>query len=99
MDPAGIDRPDRDDAPRREISGDVGVARKALAAARAELDLAVAALPDVGGDEAMATPALLALLIGAVRAKEHLGDLDAVEAEESGGGTMPITTFSGRMHA
>ena len=38
---------------------------------------AVAALPDIDGDEAMATPSLLLLLFGAVRAKEQLSDLEA----------------------
>jgi len=40
--------------------------------------VALAALPDVDGDEAMATPALLLLLLGAVKAKEHLSTLEAL---------------------
>jgi|SRR4051812_17187998 hypothetical protein len=97
MDPVGIDSLERKQKPGRNVAADVSTARKALEEARAELDLAVASLPDVGGNEAMATPALLSLLIGAVTAKEHLGDLEALQARESGGGSMPIMTMTGRI--
>ena len=53
------------------------MARETLHNARSALDSAVAALPDIDGDEAMATPSLLLLLFGAVRAKEQLSDLEA----------------------
>jgi hypothetical protein len=59
------------------VKTEVAVAREALRNARSALDSAVAALPDVDGDEAMATPTLLLLLFGAVKAKEHLSDLEA----------------------
>jgi len=53
----------------------VGAARRMLVNARSRLDSAVAGLPD--GDEAMASPELLLLLDGAVRAKERLSELEA----------------------
>ena len=59
------------------MAAEVAVARETLRDARSALDTAVAALPDVDGDEAMATPTLLLLLFGAVRAKKHLSDLEA----------------------
>jgi hypothetical protein len=74
MDPGGIDLLN---GPRRDVAAEVTLARETLRNARSALDLAVAALPDVDGDEAMATPALLLLLLGAVRAKEHLNALEA----------------------
>jgi hypothetical protein len=76
MDPGGIDRPSQSGR-RRDVAAAVEVARETLRSARSALDSAVAALPDVDGDEAMATPTLLLLLFGAVRAKEHLSDLEA----------------------
>jgi hypothetical protein len=59
------------------MAAEVAVARETLQNARSALDSAVAALPDIDGDEAMATPSLLLLLFGAVRAKEQLSDLEA----------------------
>lgn len=79
MDPDAIDPQIRDGA-GRGVAAEVKVARKTLETARSALDLAVAALPDIDGDEAMATPALLLLLFGAVRAKEHLSNLEALQA-------------------
>jgi hypothetical protein len=76
MDPGGIDPLNRG-GPRRDVAAEVAVARETLRDARSALDTAVAALPDVDGDEAMATPTLLLLLFGAVRAKKHLSDLEA----------------------
>ncbi len=76
MDPVGSDalygsRP-------RPDTVDVGAARLTLAEARSRLDSAVAGLPDVDADEAMATPEILLLLVGAVRAKERLDELEAL---------------------
>lgn len=65
---------------RRDVGAEVTLARKALETARSSLDRAVAALPDIDGDEAMATPSLLLLLFGVVRAKEHLSRLEALQA-------------------
>jgi len=76
MDPGGID-PSSWSRPRRDVAAEVAAARETLRHARSALDSAVAALPDVDGDEAMATPTLLLLLFGAVRAKEHLTELEA----------------------
>jgi hypothetical protein len=83
MNPVGIDRLSRN-GPRRDLVTDVSLAREALAERRSALDLAVAGLPDVDGDEAMATPALLRLLLGAVRAKENLSRLEALLALDLG---------------
>ena len=76
MDQGGIDPADRS-GPRRDVAAEVAAARQTLRNARSALDSAVAALPDVDGDEAMATPVLLLLLFGAARAKEQLGELEA----------------------
>jgi hypothetical protein len=75
----GIDRL-KGDAATSDVATEVRVARKALEDARSALDLAVAALPDVDGEEAMATPSLLMVLVGAVRAKQHLNRLETVLA-------------------
>ena len=83
MDPGGIN-PMNQNGPRRDVTAEVAVAREMLRTARSALDVAVAALPDVDGDEAMATPALLLLLFGAVRAKEHLSTLEALVAGKRG---------------
>jgi hypothetical protein len=61
-----------------DAATDVLAARQVLALARADLDAAVASMPDVDGDEAMATPTLLALLLQAVTAKGHLSALEIV---------------------
>jgi hypothetical protein len=67
------------DLPRPDAA-DVATARHKLTSARSRLDSAVANLPDIDGDDAMATPELLLLLVDAVRAKERLDLLqDAVE--------------------
>jgi hypothetical protein len=83
MDPGGIDPPHRSGR-RRDVAAEVAVARETLRHARSALDSAVAALPEVDGDEAMATPTLLLLLFGAVRAKEHLSELEARLAGKPG---------------
>jgi len=56
-------------------AADVVAARRALTRARADLDEAVAAAPDIEGDAAMVSPGLLALLLRAVSAKHHLDRL------------------------
>ena len=83
MDPDGVDPQDQIGA-KRNVAAEVTLARSALEKARSALDLAVAGLPDVDGDEAMATPSLLLLLFGAVRAKEHLSELEAIHASHLG---------------
>jgi hypothetical protein len=60
----------------------VAVARRSLERARAHLDDAMGTLPDRAGDNTMATPALLALLLNAVAARHHLADIEAVLADE-----------------
>lgn len=77
MEPDGID-PVSWNGTGRDVAVEVTLARESLDKARSALDLAVAALPDIDGDEAMATPTLLLLLFGAVTAKEHLGKLEAL---------------------
>jgi hypothetical protein len=77
MDADQVDPPNRS-RPRRDVAAEVTLARTTLDNARSALDQAVAALPDIGGDEAMATPALLLLLFSAVRAKDHLNELEAL---------------------
>ena len=63
----------------KEPAVDVAAARKLLEDARDSLDQAVAALPGLeAGDTAMATPALLGLLLNAVRAKRQLDTLEVL---------------------
>jgi hypothetical protein len=59
-----------------DLAADVVAARQALSLARADLDEAVAAAPEVEGEEALASPGLLALLLRAVSAKNHLDHLE-----------------------
>ena len=80
MDPRGID-PLKHDGSGRDVAAEVTLARETLQSARSALDVAVAALPAINGDEAMATPELLLLLFGAVRAKERLNTLEAQLAD------------------
>jgi hypothetical protein len=65
---------------RRAMSDDVAArvteARGVLQAARDNLDEAVAALPDVGPDNAIATPALRDLLLRVVEARRQLEGLE-----------------------
>ena len=79
MDPISIDHLNRKGA-GHDGAAEVTLARKSLETARSALDNAVASLPDVDGDETMATPALLLLLFGVVKAKEHLSKLEALLA-------------------
>jgi hypothetical protein len=62
----------------------VAVARKSLQRARDHLDEAMSTLPERAGDNTMATPALLALLLHAVAARRHLADLETALADEVG---------------
>ena len=57
-------------------AAEVVAARQALSIARADLDEAVAAVPELDGEEAIASPGLLALLLRAVSAKYHLDHLE-----------------------
>ena len=57
-------------------AADVVAARRALSSARADLDEAVAAVPELDGDAAIASPGLLPLLLRAVSAKNHLDHLE-----------------------
>jgi hypothetical protein len=66
------------DTENRDVTVEVTLARSRLKIARSALDLAVGALPEVDGEETMATPRLLLLLLGAVRAKEDLDKLEAL---------------------
>jgi hypothetical protein len=59
-----------------DVAGRVMTARGVLQTARDTLDAAVAALPDGATDNAMATPALLALLVHVVQARHHLDGLE-----------------------
>ena len=56
----------------------IAVARQSLQDARDRLDDATGALPDQDGDDTMASPALLGLLLHAVAAKRRLADLETV---------------------
>jgi hypothetical protein len=62
------------DSPQARIA----VARQSLQDARDRLDDATGALPDRDGDDTMASPALLGLLLHAVAAKRHLTELETV---------------------
>ena len=59
-------------------------ARQALSVARADLDQAVAAVPDTDGEAAIASPGLLALLLRAVSAKNHVDRLVLSATVETG---------------
>jgi hypothetical protein len=56
----------------------VTAARGVLQAARDNLDEAMAGLPNVGGDNAMATPALLTLLVRVVEARRRVENLELI---------------------
>jgi hypothetical protein len=64
-------------------AADVVAARRALSIARADLDEAVAARPEIDGEEAFASPGLLALLLRAVSAKNHLDHLELSATAEA----------------
>jgi hypothetical protein len=65
-------------------AADVVAARRALSIARADLDEAMAAVPESDGEEALASPGLLALLLRAVSAKNHLDHLELSTTVERG---------------
>jgi hypothetical protein len=69
----------------------VAVARKSLQRARDHLDDAMSTLPEREGDNTMATPALLALLLHAVAARRYLADLETSLADEIGMAAPPST--------
>jgi hypothetical protein len=58
----------------------VDVACRSLAEAREDLDDAVGSLPDLDGDDMMASPRLLALLLRVVTARRHLNGLESAAA-------------------
>ena len=64
-----------------DVAAKVTTARGILRAARDNLDEAVAALPDGEADNAMATPALMALLLRVVEARRRLDGLELVLAQ------------------
>jgi len=59
-----------------DVAARVTMARGVLQSARNNLDAAVAALPGGAGDNAMATPALLGLLLRVVQARRRLDGLE-----------------------
>lgn len=72
----------------------VAVARKSLQRARDHLDDAMSTLPDRQGDNTMATPALLGLLLHAVAARRHLADLETALADEVGMAARQLTSMA-----
>jgi hypothetical protein len=56
-------------------AADVAAAEETLARVRTELDEVVAVTPDVEGNDVLDSPELLALLLRAVNAKNHLESL------------------------
>jgi hypothetical protein len=67
------------------VAGTVAVARKSLDNACDALDEAVRAIPDVPGDDVMANPGLVALLLRVVVARRHLSGLElSLRAESMG---------------
>jgi hypothetical protein len=63
---------------KTDLSESIADARRSLENARACLDHAVSALPEVQGDSTMATPGLIALLLRAVAARRHLNALETI---------------------
>ena len=76
----------------------VDVARRSLQRARDHLDDAMGTLPDREGDNTMATPALLALLLNAVAARRHLADLEAVLADQIEATAQQLTLVARSRH-
>lgn len=72
----------------------VAVARKSLQRARDHLDDAMSTLPNRPGDNTMATPALLGLLLHAVAARRHLADLETALADEVGMAAQQLTSMA-----
>lgn len=67
------------DIPR---AADVASARQSLQSARRDLDDAVGLLPGLEGDNTMANPNLIALLLRAVVARRHLQSVEGSGATE-----------------
>jgi hypothetical protein len=67
------------------VAATVAVARKLLDNACDDLDEAVQAFPDVPGDDVMASPGLVALLLRVVVARRHLSGLELSLGAESTG--------------
>jgi hypothetical protein len=59
-----------------DVAAEVTTARGVLQTARDNLDQEVAGMPDGDADNAMATPALLALLLRVVEARRRLDSLE-----------------------
>jgi hypothetical protein len=68
------------DTPGDSPQARIAVARKSLQDARDRLDDATGALPYQDGDDTMASPELLGLLLHAVAAKRRLMDLETSAA-------------------
>jgi hypothetical protein len=67
------------------VASPLVAARKLLDSACADLDEAVQALPDLPGDNVMANPGLVALLLRVVVARRHLSGLELrLRAESTG---------------
>jgi hypothetical protein len=64
-----------------DVAAEVTTARGTLQTARDDLDVAVAALPGGETDNAMVTPALLALLLRVVEARRRLDGLELALAQ------------------
>ncbi|HET6284592.1 MAG TPA: hypothetical protein VFH73_26790 [Polyangia bacterium] len=67
------------------------VARESLEAACDDLDEAVQVLPDLKGDNVMASPALVALLLRVVAARRFVKDLEAIAAATTGAIGIDVT--------
>jgi hypothetical protein len=65
-----------------DVVAEVATARGILQAARDELDETVAALPRDGADTAMATPALMVMLLRVVEARHRLDGLERLLAAQ-----------------
>ena len=67
------------------VAATVAVARRSLDSACDDLDDAVRAFPEVPGDDVMANPGLVALLLRVVVARRHLSGLErSLGAERAG---------------
>ena len=68
------------DATDDDAVATLAVARRSLKSACDELDHAVRSLPDAFGDNVMASPRLVALLLRVVAARRHLASVERVPA-------------------
>jgi hypothetical protein len=78
-------------ATKGSVAATVVVARQSLDHACNDLDEAVLALPDISGDNVMANPALVALLLRVVIARRHLSGVELSLGAESAGRTWAWT--------